>query len=122
MVILYKDKFIKEVIEDLLDVSKDKKIILRYMDKVTTRKLKMRLNQLKATTCFQKCFETIPHFESLSEDMKHLYSMRLDGNYRLVISPNTDDLSPESLSKCTEYYIEGVVDYHGRGKNNWLIP
>ena len=35
----------------------------------------------------------------------------------------TKDLSAESLKSCDTLIIEGVIDYHGKGKKfSWIIP
>ena len=65
----------------------------------------------------------IRKMESLDADLKGSYSLRLTGNYRLIIKPKADDMSPESLKKCDTVIIEGVIDYHCKGaKYNWIIP
>lgn len=119
----YLNSFVEELIEDLIDVSKEKKLLMRYMSKDTIRMVKKRIDYLKAAPNFQWCINNpIGNFESLIGNYQHKYSIRLDKNYRLIISPNASEYSPEALGNCTEFFIEGVVDYHGNGKNNWLIP
>lgn len=51
------------------------------------------------------------------------YSMTLDKNYRIVIKPNTNDLSIENLENIYSFTVIGVIDYHGKGKkdNKWII-
>lgn len=61
--------------------------------------------------------------EALAGDLKGSYSLRVSANYRLIVKPKTNDLSAESLGSCDTLIIEGVVDYHGKGKkNSWIIP
>lgn len=56
--------------------------------------------------------------ESLEGDRKGAYSLRVSANYRLIVKPKTKDLSVESLKNCDTLTIEGVIDYHGKGKNS----
>ena len=120
---MYLNKTVETLIEDLFDVSKDSKLIFKHMHKEMVRKLKIKLDYINAAPNFQWCIDNpLGKFEPLKGNYLHKYSIRLDKNYRLIVSPNTDDYSREGLSKCEEYYIEGVVDYHGNGKHNWLIP
>ena len=122
MDVLFDDGDTKDLIENLNDVTVDKKKILKILSKETSRKVKMRLDQLKAAPNFQWLIDNpIGHFEGLTGDFEHKYSLRLDSNYRIIIRPNSNDYTRDSLVKCTEYYLEGVVDYHG-GKRKWLIP
>lgn len=120
---LYLNRFVEELLEDLIDVSKERKLLMNYMSKDTVRMLKKRIDYFRSAPNFQWCLNNpIGNFESLIGNYQHKYSIKLDRNYRLIVSPNVSDYSPESLLNCTEYFIEGVVDYHGNGKDNWLIP
>lgn len=49
-----------------------------------------------------------------------LYGVSLLSNTRLVLKPDSLDLSSESLKVCTSTYVQGVVDYHG-SKEKWLV-
>ena len=61
--------------------------------------------------------------ESLKEDKKGSYSLRVSANYRLIVRPKSKDLSAESLKRCDTLTIEGVIDYHGKGKKfSWIVP
>ncbi len=61
--------------------------------------------------------------ESLEGEYKGSYSLRVSANYRLIVRPKAGDLSAESLKKCDTLIIEGVIDYHGKGKKfSWIIP
>lgn len=61
--------------------------------------------------------------ESLEGDRKGAYSLRVSANYRLIVKPKSEDLSVESLKNCDILIIEGVIDYHGKGKKcSWIIP
>lgn len=55
--------------------------------------------------------------ESLEGERKGSYSLRVSANYRLIVKPMARDLSAESLKICDTLIIEGVIDYHGKGKN-----
>lgn len=122
MDVLFDDANVKDLVLDLEDVTVIKKKITKVLSKDTSRKLKLRLDQLKAAPSFQWLIDNpIGHFESLTGDFNHKYSLRLDANYRLIIRPDSSDYTRDALSKCTKYYLVGVVDYHGN-KRNWLIP
>lgn len=54
--------------------------------------------------------------------MEGCYGVHVTANWRLVIRPIVDELSPETLKNCDTVQIKGVVDYHGKGANNWIIP
>ena len=65
----------------------------------------------------------IGKIESLEGDQKGSYSLRVSANYRLIVKPKTKDLSAESLKNCDTLIIEGVIDYHGKGRKfSWIIP
>ena len=65
----------------------------------------------------------IGKMESLEGDCKGSYSLRVSANYRLIVKPKAKDLSAESLKSCDTLIIEGVIDYHGKGKKySWIIP
>lgn len=87
-------------------------------------KFKYRYDQIKAFTNYAEFVNAyIDNTESLLGYFKGYYSMTLDANYRIIISPDTDDLSIENLRKIETFKVIGVIDYHGRGQSNnkWLI-
>lgn len=89
-----------------------------------TKAFKYRYDQIKAFPNFADFISTrIDRTESLVGDMKGYYSMTLNANFRIIISPNTDDTSIENLKTIDTFKIIGVIDYHGTGKKNnkWLI-
>lgn len=88
-----------------------------------TKAIKKRYNQIVAFSSFSTLQQSgIGKMESLEGDYKGSYSLRLSANYRLIVKPNTKDLSAESLKKCDTLIIEGVIDYHGKGKKfSWII-
>ncbi|AXU54319.1 TPA: type II toxin-antitoxin system YoeB family toxin [Clostridioides difficile] len=87
-----------------------------------TKTIKKRINQLMAADTFGIYLSTglgKPH--SLENDLKGFYGVSISKNYRLIIKPNTDDLSSEYLKVCKLVKIKGVEDYHGT-KHEWIIP
>jgi len=120
---LFHNDLVKELINDLMDVSNTKKKILKFMSYDLARNLKNRCDVLKASPHFLFLLNNpIFHFEQLTNNLKGYYSLRLNKNYRLIIEPKHIYTMVLEYEKCEEIYIEGVVDYHGKGKNNWLIP
>ena len=102
----FEDDRVKELFDDLNDVRKK------------------RYNQIVAFSSFSTLQHSgIGKMESLEGDRKGAYSLRISANYRLIIKPKAKDLSAESLKNCDTLIIEGVIDYHGKGKKfSWLIP
>jgi proteic killer suppression protein/toxin YoeB len=83
----------------------------------TTKLIKKRIDQLKASQSFASYLEYNlgkPH--PLKGKLKGCYGVNITGNLRLVFHPTTD-----ILDKCNKIMIKGVVDYHG-SKENWYIP
>ncbi len=121
---LYENEFVKELIEDLNDVSKSKYLILKVMDKVTAKAIKKRCDQLLAAPSFG--FVVANHLgycESLKGNFEGYYSIVLTANVRLIIKPNSSTNDMETLNLCKEYILKGVVDYHDkRNKPSWIIP
>lgn len=60
-----------------------------------------------------------PH--PLHGNKKGWYGIWVTGNVRLLLAPQTNDLSPKRLMSCDVVEVKGVSDYHG-GKDNWIIP
>lgn len=89
-----------------------------------TKAIKKRYNQIVSFSSFFALQQAgIGKLESLEGDWKGYYSLTISANYRLIIKPESLDLSAESLKKCDTIIIEGVLDYHGRGRNDsWLFP
>lgn len=113
---------VKEMFEDLNNIQNTKNLMQKSIGKNLTKAVKKRVNQIEAFTNFQKLIDAkIDNLESLSGDLNGYYSMSLNQNYRIVFFPNSTDLKPETLIKCEKVKMKGVVDYHGKGKNNWLI-
>ena len=94
----------------------------KKIGKDTTRAIKKRLDQLRASLSFSIYLAADlgkPH--SLAGDFKGYYGIAITGNVRLIIKPNAANLTSETLKNCDTVIIKGVVDYHG-GKNEWLVP
>lgn len=89
-----------------------------------TKMVKKRYNQIVAFSSFGALQASgIGKLEALDGDLKGSYSLHLTANYRLIIKPKSRDRSAEALRKCDTIIIEGVIDYHGKGKkHNWIIP
>ena len=96
----------------------------KEIDAELTMAVKKRNNQIVAFTSFSALQQSgIGKMESLEGDRKGSYSLRVSANYRLIVKPKAKDLSAESLKSCDTLIIEGVIDYHGKGKKfSWIIP
>ncbi len=106
------------------DVRNSKNLMRKEIGAEHTKAVKKRYNQIVASSSFYALQQSgIGKMESLEGDRKGSYSLRTSANYRMVVKPWTDDLSAESLKKCDTLTIEGVIDYHGKGKKfSWIIP
>ena len=84
--------------------------------------LKKRFNQLQASNNFKEYVDIgigKPH--PLLGELSKCYGIHLTKNYRLIVEPLTESLDIESLKKCQNINIKGVLDYHA-GKYEWIIP
>lgn len=124
MYVEYEDDGVKELFYDLNDVRNSKNLIKKKIGAELTKSVKNRYNQIVAFSSFSALQHSgIGKMESLESDRKGSYSLRLSANYRLIVKPKDKDLSAESLKSCDTLIIEGVVDYHGKGKKfSWIIP
>lgn len=120
----FEDDRVKELFDDLNDVRKSENLMKREIGAELTKSVKKRYNQIVAFSSFSTLQHSgIGKMESLEGDRKGAYSLRISANYRLIIKPKAKDLSAESLKNCDTLIIEGVIDYHGKGKKfSWLIP
>ena len=92
----------------------DMKLLAGKIGLAMAKTVKKRYNQLEACKNFSEYMEIglgVPH--PLNNDLKDYYGIKITGNYRLVVKP-------ESLGS-EELIIKGVLDYHGN-KNEWIIP
>ena len=123
MQITYEDDSVKELFEDLCQIQMSKGLMKKQIGAELTRSVKKRYDQLKAAENFSIYLGTglgKPH--SLT-GMEGCYGVNVTANWRLVIQPMTENISPEALKHCDTVQIKGVVDYHGKGaKSNWIIP
>lgn len=76
-----------------------------------------RLDDLAAIESLDEAFLLPGHFEPLSGDLAGQYSMRLSGNWRLILEPANNPIprKPDGghdLKRVTAIRILGVVDYH----------
>ena len=86
------------------------------------KRAKQRIDQINAIPRFNEYVMLglgNPHV--LAGDFEGYYGVSLTGNTRIILKPISEDLSVESLSKCEEVILKGVVDYHGQ-KDEWIIP
>lgn len=107
-----------------MNFADSKNLMKRCIGDKLTRAFKFRYDQIKAFPNFAEFVNThIDRTESLTGDMKGFYSMTLDANYRIIVSPNTENICIENLKTIDTFKIIGVIDYHGTGKkdNKWLI-
>lgn len=87
-----------------------------------TKSIKKHMNHLEASNTFS-IFLSLglgkPH--SLENPLSGCYGVSVSGNIRLIIKPQCENLSAESLRVCDTIVVMGVEDYHGK-KNEWIIP
>lgn len=124
MYVEFEDDRVKELFNDVNDVCHSRNLMRREIGMELTREVKKRYNQIVAAPSFSALqLSGLGKMESLEGDRKGSYSLRLSANYRFIVKPRAEDLSAESLRICDTLIIEGVIDYHGRGKKyGWLIP
>lgn len=120
----FEDGKVEELFTDLNDVRGSRNLLLKAVGRDLTLVLKRRFNQIAAFSTFAALQQSaIGKMEALEGDFMGSYSLRVSANYRLVVKPRCQDLSAACLKRCDTLIIEGVIDYHGRGKkHNWLIP
>ena len=112
MQIRYENKRVEKYFEDLTSM---KKVI--SMEWIRT--IKKHMDRLNASDTFADFLDlNLGHPEALQGKDLGRYSVRINGNIRLIIRPI---LNGRSIRDCKEIVIEGVVDYHG-GKESWYIP
>jgi len=107
MDIEFDDKKVKTLFDDFDLMAKKKGLEM-------TKIIKKRYQQLKAAETFAEYLLTglgKPH--SLSGDRYGLYGVSVTANIRLIVKPISEDISKESLIKCTKVIIKGAEDYHG---------
>lgn len=110
--------------DDLNDVRNSRNLMKKKIGAELTKAIKKRYNQMIAFSSFSALQQSgIGKMESLKDDKKGSYSLRVSANYRLIVRPKSKDLSAESLKRCDTLTIEGVIDYHGKGKKfSWIVP
>ena len=120
----YEDEKVKELFDDLNNVSGSKNLMIRAIGAELTKAVKKRYNQMVSFSSFSALQQSkIGKMESLDGDRKGRYSLTISANYRLIVRPVSKEQSAESLKKCDTFVIEGVIDYHGKGtKYSWIIP
>lgn len=120
----YEDVRVEELFADLNDVRDSRNLMKKEIGAELTKAVKKRYNQIVAFSSFSALQQSgIGKMESLEGDRKGSYSLRVSANYRLIVKPRVEDLSAESLKSCDTLIVEGVIDYHGKGKKiSWIIP
>lgn len=112
MKITYANKKVERYFEDYREMQK--KIPFEWV-----RTIKKHVERLKAADTFGVFLDLgLGHPESLRGNHEGEYSLRVSGNVRLIIQP---DSTGENVMICEVVEIEGVVDYHG-SKESWYIP
>ena len=122
MLIIYENDWIKELFSDISDVSNSKNLLQKKVGKERAFAAKKRKLQIEAATNFMSYLNLRigkPH--CLSGDLSGYYAIDINAHTRLIIKPQSEDLSPEALAKCDTVILKGIIEYHG-GKNEWLIP
>lgn len=79
-----------------------------------TKSIKKRYEQLRAAETFAEYLLIglgKPHL--LSGNKNRRFGISVTANIRLIVEPITEELSMESLKKCTKIIIKGAEDYHG---------
>lgn len=123
MQIIYEDDSVRDLFEDLCQIQKSKGLMKKCIGAELTRSVKKRYNQLIAADNFYVFQTTGLGKTHLLTGMEGCYGVHITANWRLVIKPMVEKLTPEALKQCDIVEIKGVVDYHGKGtKNNWIIP
>jgi len=105
----------------LQELFSDHSKLVKKLGMNMTRAIKKRTNEIKASVSFQQWLDTRlgnPH--QLVGDLRDYYGVSLTSNVRLILRPEANDHSPESLSKCITVVVKGVCDYHG-DKTDWTI-
>ena len=101
----------------------DHKTLQRKVGLEIAKKIKQRMNQLKAADNFNQYLTKIalgkPHH--LEGNLDKYFGISITANYRIIVEPLDTKLDLESLKECKILNIKGVLDYHG-GKNEWIIP
>ena len=95
-------------------IMKDMKLLTAKIGLEMAKTVKLRYNQLEACENFSQYMNIglgVPH--PLNNDLKNYYGIRITGNYRLIVKPDT--LGNKKI------IIKGVMDYHGN-KYEWIIP
>lgn len=123
MQIIYEDDSVRELFEDLCQIQMPRGLMKKQIGAELTRAVKKRFDQLKAAKNFYIYLTTGLGKPHLLTGMDRCYAVHVTANWRLVLEPIADNISPEALKQCDTVQIKGVVDYHGKGsKNNWIIP
>jgi len=111
MIIYYLNSRMEKIFND------KKKIQKEFGD--STKVIMRRLSDLDAANCVEDMKNCPGRIEELSADLKEHFSLRLDGNYRLIFKPANDPLPRKEdggldWQKITEItIIKGKKDYHG---------
>lgn len=122
MRINYDNETVKTLISDLDNIVSSKNLLQKKIGQLLTKNVKKRKNEIEASSNFAAYLLMglgKPH--KLEGNLSNCYAINLTGNFRLIVKPESEDLSQESLKKCESVIIKGVVDYHGNTEN-WIVP
>ncbi|MDO5061526.1 MAG: type II toxin-antitoxin system RelE/ParE family toxin [Actinomycetaceae bacterium] len=74
------------------------------------KKLRLRLNELRAATSFQDLPKMLGRWEQLSADRSGTWSARLTKNWRIIVKDISNTSSENSTSEIA--LVIEIVDYH----------
>lgn len=111
MKITYSNKKVEKCFENYNEMKK-------HIPFEWTRAVKKHIDRLQAAETFGDFLQlNLGHPERLKNQNEIQYSIRVNGNVRLIIKLDKNC----TISQCKEIEIEGVVDYHGKSET-WYIP
>ena len=123
MQVQFDNQKVAELFYDLTNVVGSSNLITKKCGVELAKQIKKRYIQLIAFNTFGELLQSrIAKVEALLGDKKGAYSMHLTANYRLIIQPIVIQNRVDELNRCDTVIIKGVIDYHGKSRNNWLIP
>ena len=114
------NKKIEKVFTDLENITKSRNLLQRKVGKDQADIVRVRLKQLRGAVNFQEYLDLhIGNPHGLTGDMMGFFAVDLNAHARLIIKPDSIDLSAEALRSCNKVEIVGIIEeYHG-GKYEW---
>lgn len=108
----------KKVSKIILDDNK----LINTVGLELAKKIRQRYDQIEASDNFKDYLDyKIGNPHLLTGNLKNSFGINLNGNYRMIVEPSTENLDEKSLRECKEVILKGVCDYHG-AKIEWIIP